>query len=196
MNRIRYLIGVLLVVTLPPAVVWWFVVHPFVGFWRHVGPKLAIRTVGALMTGGMVGLWFIRRPLVGPDLGTHWTLVVLGAVLLCLAFYLGMRRRKQLTMRILSGLPELQADGKGGELLTVGMYAYVRHPRYLEVAVGVFGYAALANHLGAWIMAAALLPALHLVVILEERELARRFGPEYEAYRARVPRYLPRRPAP
>jgi len=196
MDRIRYLVGVLLVVSLPPAVVWWFVVHPFVGFWRRVGAKPAIWAVGIMMTAGMVGLWFIRRPLVGRDLGTHWILIALGTVFLCLALYLGMRRRKQLTMRILSGLPELQADGKGGELLTGGMYAHVRHPRYVEVVVGVFGYAALANHLGAWITAVALLPAIHLVVILEERELARRFGTEYEAYRARVPRYLPRRPTP
>lgn len=194
MERIRYFVGVLLVVTLPPAVVWWYVVHPLVDFWRRVGPRRSLWAVGIMMTASMVGLWFLREPLVGRDLGTHWVLVVVGAVLLVVALRIGMLRRRQLPMKVLSGVPELQEDGKGGELLTEGLYAWVRHPRYLEVLAGVFGYAALANHLGAWVVAVAILPALHVVVLLEERELARRFGAEYEAYRARVPRYLPRRP--
>ena len=112
-----------------------------------------------------------------------------------LAIVMGSFRRRQLPTKILSGLPELQEDGKGGRLLTEGMYARVRHPRYLEVVAAVFGYAALANYTGGWIMALAVLPALHLVVLLEERELERRFGAEYLAYRARVPRYVPRRRA-
>ena len=38
---------------------------------------------------------------------------------------------------------------------------------------------------------AAILPAVHLIVLLEERELGRRFGAAYDEYAARVPRYLP-----
>jgi protein-S-isoprenylcysteine O-methyltransferase Ste14 len=192
MATFRYFLGVLLVVTVPPAVVWWFVVHPFVDFWRRMGPTWALIVVGTLMGASMVGLWHLRRPLVGRDLGAHWFLVAPGVALLLVSFYLGLRRRKQLTTKILSGVPELQEDGKGGELLTEGLYARIRHPRYVEVTVGVLGYAALANHLGAWIVTGIMIPTLHLVVLLEERELARRFGAEYEAYRGRVPRYVPR----
>ena len=36
------------------------------------------------------------------------------------------------------------------------------------------------------------LPTLHLVVVLEERELRQRFGAAYDAYARQVPRYLPR----
>lgn len=192
MDQFRYFLGVLLVVTVPPAVVWWFVVHPFVNFWRRMGAKWALIVVSTLMVASMVGLWFLRRPLVGRDLGAHWFLVAPGVALLLVSFYLGLRRRKQLTTKILSGVPELQEDGKGGELLTEGLYARIRHPRYVEVTAGVLGYAALANHLGAWIVTGIMIPTLHLVVLLEERELARRFGAEYEAYRGRVPRYVPR----
>jgi len=193
MDTIRYYFAVILVAWLPPAVVWWYIVHPFVGFWRRFGARRALvaNIVIALATGA--GLWFLRRPLVGRDLGTHWALVVLGIAFAAIAIVMGWFRRKQLPTKVLSGLPELQADGKGGRLLTEGPYAHVRHPRYLEVVAGVFGYAALANYTGGWVIAVALLPALHLVVLLEERELHRRFGAEYEAYRARVPRYVPRR---
>lgn len=189
---IRYFAGVLLVVMLPPAVVWWFIIHPFVGFWRRVGARRALWANIVIMALGIVGLWFVRNPLVGRDLGTHWSLAILGVLLLTAAIYIGRRRRKQLTMRILSGLPELQEDGRGGALLTEGLYAHLRHPRYVEVALGALGYAALANHLGAWIVTVMLIPALHLIVLFEEIELARRFGAEYDAYRKRVPRYVPR----
>lgn len=193
MDRIRYFVGVILVVSLPPAVIWWYIVHPFVGFWRRLGRRWAVAVNTAIAVVITAGLWFVRRPLLGPDMGTHWSLVALGAVLVLVGVYIGLQRRKQLSRKILSGYPELEKDGKGGILLTEGLYARLRNPRYVEVSAFVFGYAALANHLGAWIMAVANLPALHLVVLLEERELARRFGAEYDAYRARVPRYIPRR---
>jgi protein-S-isoprenylcysteine O-methyltransferase Ste14 len=63
----------------------------------------------------------------------------------------------------------------------------------VEVVLGVFGYAFIANHVGAWVIALATLPVLHGVVWLEERELSDRFGEAYEEYRRRVPRYLPGR---
>ena len=53
-------------------------------------------------------------------------------------------------------------------------------------------YAFIANYVGVYILAVVILPALHLVVLLEERELRHRFGEEYDLYRARVPRYIPR----
>lgn len=192
MDRVRYVIGIILVVSLPPAVVWWFIVHPLIGFWRRLGPRWALAVNIAIAVAGMVGLWFVRRSLLGRDLGTHAALIVLGVLLFLLAVLLGRLRRRQLTTKILSGLPEFEKGGRGGVLLTDGLYARLRNPRYVEVAVAVFGYAALANYLGVWIMAVTNLLALHLVVLVEERELARRFGSEYEAYRARVPRYVPR----
>jgi protein-S-isoprenylcysteine O-methyltransferase Ste14 len=193
MDTIRYWVTVILVVWLPPAVVWWYIVHPFIGFWRRFGARrtLVANIVIALAIAG--SLWSVRQPLVGRDLGTHWALAVLGIALVVLAIVMGSFRRRQLPTKILSGVPELQADGRGGRLLTQGMYARVRHPRYLEVVAAVFGYAALGNYTGGWITALAVLPALHLVVLLEEQELERRFGAEYEAYCARVPRYVPRR---
>ena len=55
-----------------------------------------------------------------------------------------------------------------------------------------FAYVAFANYSGAWVLYALAFPAIHLVVLLEERELRERFGAEYEDYCRRVPRYLPR----
>ena len=35
MDQVRYVVAVLLVVFTPPAMLFWFVVHPFTGFWRR-----------------------------------------------------------------------------------------------------------------------------------------------------------------
>ena len=60
------------------------------------------------------------------------------------------------------------------------------------MAVGTLAFATFSNYLGAYLVVLAFLPALHLVVLLEERELRDRFGEEYAAYCERVPRYIPR----
>jgi len=192
MDQVRYILGVLLVIALPPGLAMWFVVHPFVGFWRRVGVVPTLVLMYALMIVGTVALFTVRDTLLIADLGTRLWTVIPGVVLFTATVALALWRRKYLTTSILTGVPELQADGNGGELLTQGPYAIMRHPRYLEMALGIFAYAFIANYLGAYLLALFTLPILHLVVLLEERELADRFGEEYAEYRVRVPRYVPR----
>lgn len=192
MDTVRYVLAVLIVSWLPPAMLWWFVVHPFIDVWRRVGPRLTLTILGTLAAGCVVGLTMIRDRLVGADLGTHYPLLVLAIGLAAASTWIAVTRRKQLTTRILVGIPELERDSDG-TLLTEGLYARVRHPRYLEVWVGTLAYACAANYVGAWIVWLATGPALHLIVLLEERELRDRFGAEYDAYASRVPRYVPRR---
>ena len=195
MDMLRYVLAVFIVVGVPPGLGWWFVVHPFVDGWRRVGAGLTLTIVSILLLAAVVGLFQLRDLLVGPDLGLQWPLVGLGIVLIIASLYVQQRRRKHLTMKILIGLPEVQADvAKRGQLITEGPYAIVRHPRYIEFVLGAFGYAAIANYLGAWIVAVLTLPILHLVVLMEERELTQRFGDAYRQYASCVPRYLPKRP--
>ena len=191
-NTFRYILGVLLVVGLPPGMAWWFVVHPFVGFWRKVGVRGTMIVMFLFFAVSVVGLAMIRDTLLGPDLGLHWPLVALGAVLAAAAMLIGIKRKRYLTMRILAGVPEVETEvGKRGKLLDKGPYALIRHPRYVEITLAAFGYAAVANYLGCWIVAIVTIPVLHLVVLMEERELLDRFGDEYRDYAARVPRYFP-----
>lgn len=190
MGTARYWVGVLLVVSMPPAILWWFVVHPFIGFWRRMGTRMAFGVVGALMLGLGAGLIPLRNALLGRDLGTHVPLVVLASLLAAAGSAMALWRRRHLTHRMLTGLNELERDTTS--LLTRGPYAVLRHPRYVEVVLFTFAYAAFANHVGAWVVAVLSIPFLHAVVIMEERELADRFGAAWAEYRDRVPRYLPR----
>jgi protein-S-isoprenylcysteine O-methyltransferase Ste14 len=192
MDTVRYVLAVLTVITLPPAVVWWYLVHPFVGFWRKIGPAGTITTMAVLSIAAMVGLFGIRERLLGRDLGFDGGRTAVGVLLLAASVMIMLRRRRHLTSRILSGVPELQAGG-GGTLLTQGIYGVIRHPRYVEVALGTFGYALFANYVGLYVVALLTVLGLHGIVLLEERELEQRFGEEYRAWAQRVPRYLPRR---
>jgi protein-S-isoprenylcysteine O-methyltransferase Ste14 len=192
MTRARYIVGVLLLISLPPGVAWWFVIHPFVGFWRKAGVKPTMWVVSVGSAVAMIVLWAAREPLMGRDLGDSWILGCTAVLLFALAVAIGLRRKRHLTTRILAGIPELQADGRGGDLLTEGPYAVIRHPRYVEVALAVLAYALFANYVGTYVVAVATPLALHAIVLLEERELLERFGDAYVEYSARVPRYIPR----
>lgn len=196
MNTFRYVLAVLLVVGLPPGMTWWFVVHPFVGFWRRLGARVTMVVMVVFFAVSLAGLALIRDWLLGPDLGLYWPLVGLGVALVLLAGVLGWKRKKYLTIRILAGVPEVEAEvEKRGKMLVEGPYAVIRHPRYVEIVLATFGYAAISNYLGCWILAILTIPVIHAIVILEERELMDRFGDAYRDYAARVPRYFPNRQA-
>lgn len=76
------------------------------------------------------------------------------------------------------------------KLLTNGPYAYVRNPMYLAWIVGYLGIALVVNSVWPLVLMPAGLLATHVVVRREERNLERRFGEEFNAYAARVRRYL------
>lgn len=192
MNSIRYWLAVILVVTGPPAVVWWFVVHPFVGFWRRLGKLLSSLIVLALMLVACYFLYQARDALLGRDLGGNRLLWAPAFILFVLSAYFDARAKKHLKLHIMTGMPELDPEGSGTPMLKEGIYASVRHPRYVAVIVGIAAFALFVNYLGIYVFTVLTVPALWLVVILEERELAERYGQEYEQYQREVPMFFPR----
>ena len=92
----------------------------------------------------------------------------------------------------LIGRPELNSKRHPGRLVTVGIYGRIRHPRYVEGALGILGCTLFANYLGLYVVFMICLPVLYFVVILEDRELAKRFGPAFVEYSRNVPRFFPK----
>jgi protein-S-isoprenylcysteine O-methyltransferase Ste14 len=79
-------------------------------------------------------------------------------------------------------------------LVVTGLYRYARNPIYLAVASIILGQGLVLADERLIVYAALFWLACHLfVVTYEEPTLQRTFGAEYEAYRANVPRWLPRR---
>ena len=195
MDKARWFIAVLMVVVLPPAIGAWYVIHPFTRFWRRLGTVAAFCVIYSLLISAAVLLWHFSAALIGRDLGFQPLLLALAVPAAVLGGVIAKKRRKYLNQRILVGVPEISTADKG-RLLTEGIYARTRNPRYLEFLALSFVYVAFANYSGAWAVYALVFPAIHLVVLLEERELRERFGAEYEDYCRRVPRYIPRRTPP
>ncbi len=193
MNSVRYVLAVVVLISLPPGLLLWFVIHPMAGFWRKLGAGLTYAILGLPVVGMMVGLFAVRAQLVNTDFGTSLPLIALGAICAAFGLTIAVKRKKYLTMAILAGIPELSRGGKKGKLLTEGIYNRIRHPRYVEVLLWVLGYAFITNYLGMYILFALTVPAVYFIVVLEERELRNRFGSAYEEYSRRVPRFFPRR---
>jgi len=78
-------------------------------------------------------------------------------------------------------------------LVVGGPYRHVRHPMIGGVACVLAGEAVLLGSppLALWLALVVAANAVYLPLV-EERGLERRFGAEYDAYRANVPRFLPR----
>jgi protein-S-isoprenylcysteine O-methyltransferase Ste14 len=81
-------------------------------------------------------------------------------------------------------------------LVVTGLYRYVRNPMYLAVVGVIVGQALMLLRpvlLGYAVVVAAV--SVAFVVGYEQPALRRQFGPEYDAYRAAVPAWWPRRRA-
>jgi protein-S-isoprenylcysteine O-methyltransferase Ste14 len=78
------------------------------------------------------------------------------------------------------------------ELLVVGPYRYVRHPLMACLLVMLWAQPAMTPTLA--VLSGGLTAYVALGLVFEERDLLRRFGAAYAAYRRRVPALVPWRP--
>ena len=192
MDTARYVLAVAGIVGLPPAIVYWLILHPFVGFWRKAGKTVTYVTLTIVFIAVGGAVYLVRDPILAVDYGTNRWLWIPAILCYLATVWIQIRIRRQLTFRVLAGVPELDEDGKGGTLLMDGLYARIRHPRYTAVIVGMLAFAFFTNYLAMYVLVPVSAFGLALIVRVEERELEARFGEEYRQYRARVPMFIPR----
>jgi protein-S-isoprenylcysteine O-methyltransferase Ste14 len=78
-------------------------------------------------------------------------------------------------------------------LVVTGLYRYVRNPIYVAVVAIILGQAVLIGDWHLIVYGALLWLFFHVwVVAYEEPTLEQTFAEEYEAFRANVPRWIPR----
>ncbi len=123
------------------------------------------------------GFWVFGRE------GVRWLGVLLcaagGTLRIWPVFVLGRR---------FSGLVAIQP---GHELVTGGVYRFIRNPSYLGLLIASLGWA-LAFRSGVGVLLAVLLvPPLVARIRAEEALLHAHFGAEYDSYRARTWRLVP-----
>lgn len=85
------------------------------------------------------------------------------------------------------------AGRKKLELVKVGPYSISRNPLYLFSILGAAGVGAATGSLTGMALAAIMCGSIFSIVIIKEEKFLRgRFGAEFDAYAAQVPRLLPR----
>jgi protein-S-isoprenylcysteine O-methyltransferase Ste14 len=78
-------------------------------------------------------------------------------------------------------------------LVVTGLYRYVRNPIFVALVAIILGQAVLMGDWRLIVYGTLLWLAFHVqVVAYEEPTLTQTFGKEYEAFRAAVPRWIPR----
>ena len=132
-------------------------------------------------------LWVFRRSLL-TNIRPPWIAITSGLALIGVEIYLFRRVERELGGRRLVGHSELTGTGK---MHTAGLYAHVRHPRYSGMFCAVVGAALLCGTRLLWAILAIWWIFALSAIRMEERELAARFGDDYNAYRKRVPAFLP-----
>jgi protein-S-isoprenylcysteine O-methyltransferase Ste14 len=116
----------------------------------------------------------------------------LGFILLVLGTALHLWTGKLLGLWGLIGLPEVSRRIEG-KLITTGPFSVVRHPTYLAHTLMVSGIFLLTGVVAVGtITFIDLILVYALIIPLEEKELSKRFGNDYNLYKKKVPKFLPR----
>ena len=191
-HLIRYYLALVLFVSFPPLLSFWLLVHPFVRFWRKLGPVWTYTIVGLIVLFEVLLLFAIRKRVLFIEFGTNRFLIVVGLFCLLGASRLRVLISRHVTNALLLGLHEIGPEEYPGQLVDAGLYGRIRHPRYVQIALALLGYSLVTNYLALYIIFAICVAELYLIVLLEEKELWSRFGMEYEEYCHRVPRFMPR----
>lgn len=171
-----------------PIPLYWFVLHPQIRYWRrHPKPSFAVALCLSWLPVTICIILF-RRSLFRSDWHPLWT-TVSGLILIAFEVWLFARLSRDLGAARLIGRTEISG---GGSLAEEGIYARVRHPRYVGSFLALVGACLLAGTRVTWIVCLVWAVLTWIAISLEEHELRTRFGEAYERYCRRVPRFVPR----
>jgi protein-S-isoprenylcysteine O-methyltransferase Ste14 len=192
-DRVRHVLAVLCIITLPPGVLFWFLIHPWARRWRRLGPLRTYLIVLPEVVAVGASLFRARGWLMGADLGMRWSLIAIGVVLYGVSTWIAFQHWRHLNIATMIGIPELSPTGqRKGKLLKDGIYRVVRHPRYLSAGLAVIAVALFVDYVGLYVLILLLFPLGYPMLVFEERDLIDRFGEEYRQYQREVPQLLPR----
>jgi protein-S-isoprenylcysteine O-methyltransferase Ste14 len=192
MNVFRYYLALVLTCLLGPSLLFWLIIHPFIGFWRRLGAFRAYAVVIAVVGLGAGTLFLVRKRILGIEFGTNWLLIAIGSLGIATAVVMRRRLHAHFGVAQLAGLPELEPARQPQRLVTEGLHGWIRHPRYVQYFLLILSFALIANYLALFLTVVCWVPGIYLIVLLEERELRDRFGRAYEEYCQGVPCFFPR----
>ena len=134
--------------------------------------------------------WRLCRWHLAPALLGFWPLRIIGALLIAAGLLVLLDSFARFALQGL-GTPAPVLPTR--HLVVSGLYRYVRNPMYVAVTSLILGQGLLFGSVRVLEYGFAVWLAFHLfVLVYEEPTLRGTFGPEYEKFCARVPRWIPR----
>lgn len=116
-------------------------------------------------------------------------LKLLGYLLILTGFWVSLTALKTLGNNW-SGLSDYRIK-KNQQLVTTGVYKYVRHPIYLAAMLEVLGYELLVNSWLSIIFIAIIYIIVTKHLIREEAQLEQKFGKQFIAYKQKTKMFIP-----
>jgi len=168
----------------------WFAFHPALRFWRRIGRRafwMAL-PVWLVFAGGII---ITRHQLLAQRFNRNALTWLAGVALFLGASWLEAQTRRAFGWRRLVGLPELSPGHPLRGVVRTGIYARIRHPRYLLYMLMILSMAFLTGARPIFLLAFLNVLMYQILAPLEERKLLDQYGPEYENYCRMVPRFVP-----
>lgn len=183
-----HFIGIFVLAFEMPVPIYWLLLHGPVSFWRkHRRSAFPTAVLVAWGIGDAI-IFRFHRELFGRNF-MAWR-AVLGLLLIAFDVFAFSSSEADLGGRRIVGQSELEGSR---ELIAHGLYARMRHPRYLGMMTGVFGACLIVGTPALWAVCIGWLVLALITIRAEERELNSRLGPAYAAYSEQVPALLPLR---
>jgi len=184
-------LGVMAIAMWPVIPIFFIPLHLNTEFWRRIGLiTYPILLVPWLFIAILIVLY--QSLLLGYELSFPFFLGYLGWVSLLAGLLVHIWTAKLLGIRELIGYAELRPGGEY-KLITSGPFSLVRHPTYGAHTLIFLGVFLITGYLATGILVVLdFLVSYFIITRLEEKELARRFGQDYQDYMQKVPRFFPR----
>jgi protein-S-isoprenylcysteine O-methyltransferase Ste14 len=174
----------------------WLMIHPRAHRWR-----VRVRSPFRVLIPAWMLMWIGIGALTGPwrDAAIYsspWSWIP-ALLLFALGVLLYSRSGAHFSWAQLGGLPEIRpgdvrTESHDQRLVTTGIRSRVRHPVYLGHLCEMLAWSVGTGLVVCWLLTAFAILTGVVMIRLEDAELERRFGEEFQEYRANVPAVLPR----
>lgn len=169
----------------------WLLIHPRVDYWRSRkrSPYLILLPVWIALWIGLGLLTAKWRHIIVYSRPWTWIPAIL---LFSTGIWIYTQSGKHFTPAQLGGLPEVLPNGGEQRLVISGIRSRIRHPVYLAHLLEMLAWSLGTGLTVCYALTALAMLTGTLMIRLEDRELERRFGEQYTAYREKVAALLPR----
>ena len=165
----------------------WFAIHPLVQRWRQMR-RSPYRILLPLWFAVMAVLGVVTWPWHSALLySVPWTRMI-AAPFVFLALKIYARIRPEFGVTNFIGETELRPEQHQQKLIITGLHAHMRHPIYLAHLCMFCGWTILSGlSINFVLLGISVLVTFPLMIVMEEKELVKRFGQAYREYQRTVP---------